>query len=328
MKHRNTVVLYLLISALALAAEVPHPRGYVCHRPQQPLTIDGRLDEPGWAGIPWTDEFLDIEGDSKPRPRFRTRAKMAWDDCCFYLAAELQEPHVWGTLTEHDSVIFHDNDFEVFIDPDGDNHNYYEFEINALNTGWDLFLPKPYRDRGKADNSWEIPGLKTAVHIAGTLNDPSDRDRGWSVEIAIPWKAFREHAPRAGEQWRVNFSRVEWEVVADGGRYTKVKGKREDNWVWSPQFAIDMHKPELWGYVQFSTAKPGAEQFRPDPQWQRRAALMQAYYAQREFHKANGRYATAEELGLRGLVIELTDEGFTARLDGLAVDQNSRIAAF
>ena len=50
------------------------------------------------------------------------------------------------TLTEHDSVIFQDNDFEVFIDPDGDNHNYYEIEINALNTEWDLRLPKPYRD--------------------------------------------------------------------------------------------------------------------------------------------------------------------------------------
>ena len=50
----------------------------------------------------------------------------------FYVAAEMEEPHVWGTLTQHDAVIFQDNDFEVFIDPDGDNHEYYEFEINAL----------------------------------------------------------------------------------------------------------------------------------------------------------------------------------------------------
>ena len=67
------------------------------------------------------DDFQDIEGDKKPRPRFRTRAKMLWDDQFFYVAAELEEPHVWATLTKHDSVIFHDNDFEIFIDPDGDN---------------------------------------------------------------------------------------------------------------------------------------------------------------------------------------------------------------
>ena len=68
---------------------------------------------------------------------------MAWDDRFFYVAAEMEEPHVWATLMRHDAVIFHDNDFEVFIDPDGDNHEYYEFEINALDTGWDLFLRHP-----------------------------------------------------------------------------------------------------------------------------------------------------------------------------------------
>jgi hypothetical protein len=28
----------------------------------------------------------------------------------------------------------------------------------------------------------------------------------------------------------------------------------EDNWVWSPQGAIDMHMPERWGVVRFSEA--------------------------------------------------------------------------
>lgn len=142
------------------AAYVP-PKGYVCYRASGPVKVDGRLDETAWQQVPWTDPFVDIEGDAKPRPRFRTRVKMLWDAQYFYVGAELEEPHVWGTLTEHDSVIFQDNDFEVFIDPNGDNHEYYEFEINALNTGWDLLLPRPYKDGGKAVNSWEIPGLKS-----------------------------------------------------------------------------------------------------------------------------------------------------------------------
>ena len=75
---------------------------------------------------------------------------MLWDDTYFYIGAELVEPHLWATLTQHDSVIFHDNDFEVFIDPNGDNHEYYEFEINALGTGWDLLLPRPYQGRRQA----------------------------------------------------------------------------------------------------------------------------------------------------------------------------------
>jgi hypothetical protein len=272
------------------------PKGYLCYRARSPLQIDGRIDEDAWKGAPWTDAFIDIEGDARPRPRFLTRAKMLWDDNYFYVAALLEEPHVWGTLTKHDSVIFHDNDFEIFIDPDGDNHEYYEIEINALNTEWDLFLKKPYRDRGPAFNEWEIPGLKSAVHVEGTLNNPGDTDRSWSVEFALPWKVLAEFAhrpspPRDGDRWRVNFSRVEWRHEIVSGRYRKVPKTREDNWVWSPQGVIDMHRPERWGYVQFTTAAPGHAVYRPDLVGPIRDRLMQIYYAQKEFFKENKRWA-------------------------------------
>jgi hypothetical protein len=283
------------------------PRGYVCYRANGPVTIDGKLDDAAWQAVPWTEDFVDIEGDRRPRPRFKTRAKMLWDDKYFYIGAELEEPHVWGMLTKHDSVIFNDNDFEVFIDPDGDNHNYAELEINALNTTWDLLLKKPYRDGGPALHEWEIPGLKTAVHVDGTLNEPRDTDRGWSVEIAIPWEVLGKLTdvpapPRDGDQWRVNFSRVEWRHEVVDGKYRKIKGSREDNWVWSPQGVVDMHRPEMWGYVQFSTAAPGKATFRPDPAGPARHLLHRIYYAQRAFKKEHGHYGkTLEALHLPAL---------------------------
>jgi hypothetical protein len=305
-----------------LPAYVP-PRGYVCHRAKAPIQVDGKLDDPAWQDAAWTDDFLDIEGAARPKPRFRTRAKMLWDDEYFYVAAELEEPHVWGTLTKHDSVIFQDNDFEVFIDPNGDNHEYYEFEINALGTGWDLFLTRPYRDGGSAIDSWEIPGLKTAVHVDGTLNDPRDTDRGWTVEIAFPWKVLKEAAhmptpPKEGDQWRVNFSRVEWVHEIVEGKYRKKKGLAEDNWVWSPQLAIDMHRPERWGYVQFTRGKPGAVAFVPDPTGEARHVLHHLYYRQQEFRKEKKRWAaTAAELGLDpalNLRLQATDSLYEASL--------------
>jgi hypothetical protein len=301
------------------------PKGYVCYRASGPVPIDGRLDKAVWRDVPWTDDFVDIQGDVKPKPRFRTRVKMLWDEQYFYVAAELEEPHVWATLTQHDSVIFNDNDFEVFIDPNGDNHEYYEFEINALNTGWDLLLPRPYKDGGRAVNSWEIPGLKTAVHVNGTLNNPSDTDKGWSVEMAFPWKVLRELAykpapPRDGDQWRVNFSRVEWPHEIVDGKYRKVAGQPEDNWVWSPQGVINMHRPETWGYVQFATGKIGTVPFRPDPAGPVRHLLHRVYYAQKAHHKKHHRWArTLEDLRLAKLghesltgppKMEVTETGF------------------
>ena len=122
------------------------PRGYVCGYAATAPELDGKLDEAAWSPAAWTEDFVDIEGPAKPKPRFRTRAKMLWNEEYFFIAAELEEPHVWGTITQHDAVIFQDPDFEVFIDPDGDSHNYYEFEMNALNTTWDLLMLKPYSD--------------------------------------------------------------------------------------------------------------------------------------------------------------------------------------
>lgn len=253
-------LLLLGVFAAAGFGLAAQPKSYDCLRARGVVEIDGRLDDAAWAAAPWTDYFVDIEGDGKPQPRFRTRAKMLWDDEYFYVAADMEEPHVWATLTRHDSVIFHDNDFEVFIDPNGDSLEYYEFEINALNTGWDLFLNKPYKQGGKARNEWEIPGLRTAVHIRGTLNDPRDRDDGWSIEIAFPWKALGEFAhkaapPNPGDEWRVNFSRVEWRHEVVEGGYRKLPNVREDNWVWSLQGVIDMHVPEKWGRVRFVRAR-------------------------------------------------------------------------
>ncbi|NOY60439.1 MAG: hypothetical protein GXO75_16125, partial [Calditrichaeota bacterium] len=278
-----------------------HPARYVCYKTDRPLTIDGRMDEAIWAKAEWTRDFQDIEGNSKPTPRFRTRAKMLWDDTCFYILAEIEEPDVWAKLKKRDSVIYYDNDFEVFIDPNGDTHRYYELEINAFSTEWDLFLDRPYRDDARALFFWDIGGLKSAVHVRGTINKAGDKDKGWTLEIALPWKPLEECAdketpPAHGDQWRVNFSRVEWKVKVENGQYEKVvnpatnKPYPEDNWVWSPQGVINMHYPEMWGFVQFSdkTAGSGRDEFvyqkEEDVKW----ALRRVYYRQKAFQQKNG----------------------------------------
>lgn len=334
------------------------PKGYVCFRSGTPLQVDGKLDETAWQQAPWTDDFTDIEGSTKPAPRFRTRVKMLWDDDFFYIAAELEEPHIWGTLTEHDAVIFHDNDFEVFIDPDGDCHRYGEFEINALNTGWDLFLPKPYKDGGQADNGWEIPGLKSAIGIDGTLNDPRDEDRRWVVELSFPWRVLgallpdvepgRGLPPAEGAQWRVNFSRVEWRHEVDAGKYRKVPRQPEDNWVWSPQHTVNMHRPETWGVVQFSKARVGTRparevRYKPDPLHSVRWQLSRVYYAQQAHRARHGEFASEltqldlarleDDLLTGPITLRRTEEGYEVlapvRLPGgeeatCVIDQTSR----
>jgi len=238
------------------------PMRYQCFQAVGPLVIDGQMNESEWASASWTDAFVDIEGDLKPQPRFETQVKMLWDNQNLYVAAWLEEPHVWATLTTHDQIVYHDNDFEIFIDPDGDRAEYYEVEINALGTIFDLFLERTYIDGGPAFHEWELIGMRSAIHIEGTLNDPTDIDQGWSVEFALPWCTLAEYAhcvtpPKDGDVWRINFSRVQWKHHIIHGEYEKVPNVPENNWVWSPQGTINMHLPEYWGYLEFITGIEG-----------------------------------------------------------------------
>ncbi len=309
----KTLALGLLFPILAilslLSCKVPDkiapnqdlPRRYVCQRVRRPLVHDGKLNDPSWLRAPWTSDFVDILGTQGTPPYFRTRMKMLWDDTYLYFGVEMEETDLQASLTKHDSIIYRDNDFEVFIDPDGDTHNYFELEVNALGTTWDLSLNRPYRDGGKANNKWEIEGLLYHYHLNGTLNNPHDVDRGWTVEIAIPWKsmeggAFHKGAPHHGEQWRINASRVQWRWNVENGTYVKKMDRRrknlpEMNWSWTPQGVINMHRPEDWAYVQFSEKLVGEkDDFVMKPEERTKKILRDYHLAQRKFRRSKKTY--------------------------------------
>ena len=312
----------ILLGGMCLSQSIPtpkidfNPETYICYRAGETISADGDLSESSWQQAEWTQDFLDIEGEIKPVPRFRTRAKMLWDENYFYVAAELQEPDIWGTLKNRDDIIFYDNDFEVFIDPDGNTHSYAEFEMNALNTVWDLLLIQPYRDiNNAAVHGWDIKGLKSGVKVYGTLNQPGDIDSCWTVEIAFPWHAFKEISetpapPKDKDQWRVNFSRVEWKTeVVDNG-YKKIinpetgRSFPEDNWVWTPQGVVNMHYPEMWGYVQFSENVIGSKEdvFDNNAEEMAKWYLRNLYYLEKVYYDKNKKYTS--DINLIGFEIQ------------------------
>lgn len=224
------------------------PREYVCYRAAGPLTIGGGLQDPSWLKASWTEPFGDcVEGG--PVPYLTTRAKMLWDDECFYVGAVLEDRDIWGTQTKRDAhLVVYDKVFEVFIDPDSDAENYVEFEINALNCAWDLLLPKCYNRGGQPKDEFDFQGLRSAVQVNGTLNCPWVEDKYWTVEMAFDWASMKPCCPAAacppkpGDQWRVNFQRRE-------------RDRDETyvySWTWSSQGPGNIHVPELWGWVQFS----------------------------------------------------------------------------
>lgn len=230
------VCILSLLPLLSVAQPV-----YDCHRTAGKIRIDGRVREKEWAGaVPCTD-FRDIRGDGYAAPKYLTTLRMLWDDDNLYVSAVLEEPDVKAGVVRRDDIVYHDNDFEVFLNPYGDKILYYELEVNALGTVMDLLMSQPYSEGGTYMMTWDFPGLEIAVKVLGTLNKSSDTDRGWSVEMKIPFAALSRGGedPRKHKVWRANFSRVEWLT------------KPEENWVWSPTGIVDIHHPDKWGWLRF-----------------------------------------------------------------------------
>lgn len=297
-----------------------------------PPVIDGLLSDNCWKAAKWSAFFVDIEGDKKPSPFLETRVKMLWDTSHLYIGAELEETDIWGYITEKNVPIYkYCNDFEMFIDPDRDNHNYYELELNVLNTIWELTLVKPYRNGGPAIDPTNLLGLRTAVAYQGSVNEPTDVDSCWTVEIAIPFEDLhnyrKEHTrvlqkpkPIPGDVWGVNFSRVHWDHEIIDNTYRQIPDRPAYNWVWAPQGIMSMHEPEKWGLLFFSDS----QSYEPD--WNEEAVrdlLMELYHAQLIFKKENGYFVNSiEEMNLthplpdyiENLEIQVNDQQFVIKV--------------
>lgn len=206
------------------------------------IKIDGKLNDKAWKSVEFVTDFSDIRGREFPAPVKKTSVKFLYDNNYLYIGAILKENNIKAKLTKRDDIVWKDNDFEVFLDPFCDGKLYYELEVNALGTVMDLLMEKPYKDGGSFLLNWDIKGLEIKVGCNGTLNDSSDEDKDWCVEMAIPFDALRRDFkdPRENKVWRMNLSRVQW-----------VQSDKEENWVLSPTGVVDIHHPDKWAYLRF-----------------------------------------------------------------------------
>jgi hypothetical protein len=265
------------------ASQFPCPENevarYTAYHTRDRIKIDGQLDEPAWHRAPLSPRFVDIL--TGHRAIHDTRASLLWDEENLYVAYRIEEPLVHAKYTNHNDPIYYDNDVEFFI---AGRDAYYEFEINAFNTTYEVFFIwsrayetgdfarapefartklKPFNGVGFTNHprggrlgqfDWAFPGKQTAVAIDGTINDDKDRDRGWTVELAFPWKGLewlakaeqRSLPPNEGDVWRMDFSRFNTYKEAP-------PAKDSGGWVWTRHGIWDSHIPECFAHVRFST---------------------------------------------------------------------------
>jgi hypothetical protein len=233
----------LLAATLPLAAAAPQAQQaplptYKAARRKGAIHIDGVLDEADWKSARSTGPFVrSIDGAPT---KFRTEAKLLWDDEFLYVAFTCEDQDVWSDYTKHDDKIYEQEAVELFVDADGDGKTYNELEIAPTNATFDAYFPA--RRQGM-DLSWES-GMVSAVKVDGTLNDPSDVDKGWTAEAKIPLKSFAavpHMPPLVGDKWRINLYRLDWYA----------NRKINEGSAFSPLYQGDFHNLPRFGWLEF-----------------------------------------------------------------------------
>ena len=189
------------------------PSQYLCIKTDKKPVIDGVLEKEFWEKIVSTGNFY-VAGDSKKRGQSKTEVKMAWDYENLYIAWTAEDRNIIAETTASDGDVWWDDVVEVFISPWNDRYHYYEIDINAKGTVFDAeienHLEQEWYQGLKLDKSFTATNMQVAIKIDGTINQPNDSDRRYTVEIAIPFASFaptRECPPTDGANWRLNFFR-------------------------------------------------------------------------------------------------------------------------
>jgi hypothetical protein len=230
--------LLLLFCTSAVLAQTGAPR-YEVHRASGRVVVDGEIGTQEWAAASPAVEFQ-FPWDSQTGAKQKTRARLLWDDEYLYVAYECDDADIYAQFTERDDPVYRDDTVEIFLNVKPSQiAAYYGFEVNARGAYNDYICTEAQHYLKR----FQMEGLKMSSHIDGTLNMRGDKDRGWSMEVAIPWKNFDSMAPppKVGTVYTANLNR--WDGVEPNRRLS----------VWSDS-KLDWphpHAPEHFGELVF-----------------------------------------------------------------------------
>jgi len=203
------------------------------------IVIDGKLDEPAWKKAAVAGPFVH-PGNGKYDAALLPGgiAKILWDDAYLFVGFEVKDETVRGGFPEgaRDPHLWERDTVEIMIDPDGDgdNRDYYEIQVNPQNlvfdTRYDSYNSPNGGGKGPFGHEEWSASLTSAVVVHGTIDNPSDKDEGYVVEMKIPWASLQKVKrvpPMGGDKWRMNFYAMQdnggtsWSPILGQGNFHK-----------------------------------------------------------------------------------------------------------
>ncbi len=145
------------------------------------ISMDGALDEAGWAGAARIDTFYEtVFGDNRA-PHVKTTALVAYDEKYLYIGLNCEDPDpskMRAPFTDRDQVFGTDDNVAVFIDTQGDKRVAQEFRVSPRGIQGDAV----FNDSSSNEDFSPDFYYDTAAKIT---------DQGWTAEIRIPFSSLR-----------------------------------------------------------------------------------------------------------------------------------------
>ncbi len=195
--------MLLTLLVLGLSAQT-----YEVHRAPSKIVVDGKPDEAAWSKAATTELHFPWE---QAGAKQKSVVRLLWDNDYLYAAYDCDDADVVAHFDQRDDPTYRDDAVELFLNPNPKQTFYYGLEMNAKGTLYDYFYAWPQLLLARLN----FTGVHLATHVRGTLNSTADTDKGWTLEVAIPWKNFEELTktlpPAKGSEWTANLNR--WDGV-------------------------------------------------------------------------------------------------------------------
>ena len=188
------------------------------------ISIDGKMDEPSWQKAETRTLDYYYRWDKVPVPdKQKTVFRMLWDEENLYLFYECKDSCLTAREKNHDSEPYYDDCAEFFCIPVADSLNiHFAFELNLYKVAYDFVQFENFYNGKPAVIKSYNPAYKVGVTYEGTLNDDTDKDKGWKMEIAIPFSVFANtnsfFPAKKGTRWTFQAARQDRNVLSDRSR--------------------------------------------------------------------------------------------------------------
>jgi hypothetical protein len=220
-------------------------REAVCRWAAKPPVLDGKLDDRCWQDAVAITQFASYWDNKTPRQG--TRAYLVWDDEALYYAGTMTDAELRSYGKHRNDTLWDGDVFELFLKPSEVSPQYFEFQANPREFVFECYFPKR-GDNPKDFQEAPLLGNKAVVRLEGTLDQPGDRDRGWTVEGRVPWTAFRPVGgkPKPGDEWRFAICRYDYGHV----------GTKPVLMSSAPLTKPSFHRHEDYGKLRFEGPRP------------------------------------------------------------------------